>query len=63
MKVDELRIGMKVAYSRPTPQGIRESIPMEVVAIFKDGTVYLDFEGNEGDVWEVNAKDLKLVND
>ena len=27
----------------------------------KDGTVYLDFEGNEGDVWEVNIKDLKLV--
>lgn len=24
----------------------------DVVSIFEDGTVYCDFEGNEGDVWE-----------
>lgn len=45
------------------------SPPMTVVAIFahlkdiKDpksraGTVYLDFEGNEGDVWEEDIADL-----
>ena len=34
---------------------------MQVTAIFQDGTVYLDFEVNEGDVWEANIKDLKLV--
>lgn len=24
-----------------------------------NGTVYLDFEGNEGDMWEEEAKDLQ----
>lgn len=61
MKVEDLTIGMKVVELLPTPQGIRESIPMDVVAIFKDGDVYLDFEGNEGDVWEAKAKDLKQI--
>lgn len=27
----------------------------------KDGTVYLDFEGNEGDMWEEEAKDIQKV--
>ncbi len=31
--------------------------PMQVTAIFDD-TVYLDFEGNEGDVWECSEKDI-----
>lgn len=31
--------------------------PMYVDSIFQD-TVYLEFEGNEGDVWEENIKDL-----
>lgn len=61
MELERLRIGMKVVELLPSLQGMRESIPMEVVAIFKDGTVYLDFEGNEGDVWEAKAKDLKQV--
>lgn len=34
--------------------------PMYVDAIFRD-TVYLEFEGNEGDVWEENIKDLVPV--
>lgn len=25
------------------------------------GDVYLDFEGNEGDMWEVSVEDLELV--
>lgn len=29
---------------------------MRVVAIHDDGTVYCDFDGNEGDVWEFDAK-------
>lgn len=61
MKVEDLHIGMKVVELLPSPQGTRDTIPMYVVAIFKDGDVYLDFEGNEGDVWEVEAKDLKQV--
>ncbi|MCS2293107.1 hypothetical protein [Bacteroides thetaiotaomicron] len=52
---------MTVVELLPSPQGVRETIPMQVTAIFQDGTVYLDFEGNEGDVWEANIKDLKLV--
>lgn len=31
--------------------------PMYVDSIFQD-TVYLEFEGNEGDVWEQDIKDL-----
>ena len=32
--------------------------PMQVVAIFKDGDLYLDFERNEGDVWECKADEV-----
>lgn len=34
--------------------------PMYVDSIFRD-TVYLEFEGNEGDVWEENVKDLSPI--
>lgn len=34
--------------------------PMYVDSIFRD-TVYLEFEGNEGDVWEENIKDLTPI--
>ena len=39
-----LRIGNKVQDNN--------GFIFDVVSIFKDGTVYSDFEGNEGDVWE-----------
>lgn len=49
------------------PQGERFSIPMQVVGIFSnisgespDDTVYLDFEGNEGDVWEEEVGNMVL---
>ena len=35
----------------------KRSIPMYVKAIFRD-EVYLDFDGNEGDVWEEDAENL-----
>ena len=41
-----------------------DGFPMTVVGIYstladlKNGTVYLDFEGNAGDVWEEESKDL-----
>ena len=50
MTVEELRLGNWVH------QG--NGFPMQVVAIFED-EVYLDFEGNEGDVWECKIADLK----
>lgn len=56
MKVEELHIGDTVVFMI---NGNKESIPMTVVGILSDGTVYLDFDGNEGDVWEEEAKDLK----
>lgn len=49
MKAKELRLGNIVAE--------KSGFMMHVVAIYQD-TVYLDFEGNEGDVWEVDEKDL-----
>lgn len=41
-----------------------DGFPMIVVGLFSslkdlsNGTVYLDFEENEGDMWEEEAKDL-----
>ena len=37
--------------------GAKTQFPMYVVGIFDD-VVYLDFEGNEGDVWEEKEKDM-----
>lgn len=53
MKITDLRIGDRV-------QNRYTKFQMTVVAIFKEGTVYLDFEGNEGDVWEENVEDLEF---
>lgn len=53
MKTNELRLGNWI---EEESYGKR-SIPMQVVAIFED-SVYLDFEGNEGDVWEEEDKNL-----
>lgn len=65
MKTTDLKIGDLVRIKLPSPQGERFSIPMQVVGIFSningespDDTVYLDFEGNEGDVWEEEVKNL-----
>lgn len=43
MNSSDLRVGNLVQYN---------CFPMHVVAVYQDGTVYCDFEGNEGDVWE-----------
>ena len=61
MKIEDLRIGQKVVSIVKFKYTERESIPMKIVSIFEDGTVYLDFEGNEGDVWEDNVENLKPV--
>lgn len=53
MKITELRIGDRV-------QNRYTKFKMTVVAIFEDGTVHLDFGGNECDVWEYNIKDLEF---
>lgn len=45
--IKDLRIGDMIV-----EKNHRESTPMEVVAIFSDGDIYCDFDGNEGDVWE-----------
>lgn len=65
MKTTDLKIGDWVRYKFKSPQGERISIPMQVVGIFSSfnkispkDTVYLDFEGNEGDVWEEEVGNL-----
>lgn len=68
MKITSLKIGDWVQIKLPSPQGERLSIPMQVVGLFscfnnpspKD-TVYLDFEGNEGEVWEEEVQNLVKV--
>ena len=65
MKITDLKIGDAVCMRMKSPQGERLSIPMQVVGLLstynnpspKD-TVYLDFEGNEGDVWEEEVQNL-----
>ena len=51
MKTTDLRIGNKVAVN---------GFEMEVVALFTD-TVYLDFKGNEGGVWEEKIEDIEAI--
>lgn len=57
MKITELKIGDKVCNKE-------DGFPMTVVGLYlsladlSNGTVSLDFEGNEGDMWEEDAKDL-----
>lgn len=65
MKITSLKIGDWVRIKLPSPQGERLSIPMQVVGLFSSfnnsspkDTVYLDFEGNEGDVWEEEVQNL-----
>ena len=57
MKITELKIGDKVCNKE-------DGFPMTVVGLnstladLSNGTVFLDFEGNEADMWEEEAKDL-----
>lgn len=39
----------------------RNDFPMYITCLFQDATVYLDFKGNEGDVWEENLSDIKPI--
>lgn len=57
MDIRDIKIGDKVCNKD-------DGFPMIVVGLYStlsnlsDGTVSLDFEGNEGDMWEEEAKDL-----
>lgn len=53
IKVSELRIGNKIS--------IHKGFEVEVVGIFKDGTIHVNFDGNEGDVWEVDEEDIEGI--
>lgn len=61
MNITELRIGDRV-------QEKNTRFPMTVVGLYstldnlKLGTVDLDFEGNEGDMWECKPEELERVN-
>lgn len=68
MRATDLKIGDSVRIKLPSPHGDRLSIPMQVVGIFSSlnetnpkDTVYLDFEGNEGDMWEEEVQNLVKV--
>ena len=62
MKITELNIGDRV-------QEIDTRFPMTVVGLHSTlddiekgkGDVYLDFEGNEEDMWECEAEELERV--
>lgn len=65
MEIKDLKIGDWVQMKLPSPQGERLSMPMQVVGLLSSfnnpspkDTVYLDFEGNEGDVWEEEVQNL-----
>lgn len=68
MRTTDLKIGDSVRIKLPSPHGDRLSIPMQVVGIFSSlnginpkDTVYLDLEGNEGDIWEEEVQNLVKV--
>ncbi|WP_195293172.1 hypothetical protein [Bacteroides uniformis] len=70
MDITDLKIGDWVRIKLPSPQGERLSIPMQVVGLLSSfnnpspkDTVYLDFEGNEGDVWEEEVQNLVYSNE
>lgn len=58
MDIRDIKIGDKVCNKD-------DGFPMTVVGLhstladLKNGTVCLDFDGNEGDMWEEEAKDLQ----
>ena len=52
IKTKDLRLGNYVTDN--------SGFTMYVVGIYED-TVLLNFEGNEGDVWEVNEEDIKPI--
>lgn len=62
MKINELHIGDIVCQKD-------DRFPMVVVGLHSTldelakgkGDVYLDFEGNEGDMWECEVDELELV--
>jgi len=56
MKITDLKIGDMVCDKKT-------KFPMHVVGIFEDGTVYLDFEHNEGGNWEDDIKNLEFVDE
>lgn len=58
MKPNELTIGAWVQEYLPIPD--KMSMPMQVVGVFND-IAYLDFEGNEGDVWEAEIENLRSI--
>lgn len=51
MKIKELMLNNWVL------AGTKTQFPMQVIGVFKD-VVYLDFEGNEGDMWEEKENDI-----
>ena len=63
MDITELKIGDRVRIKLPSPQG--ERLSMQVIGMLSSfnnpspkDTVYLDFEGNEGDIWEEEVQNL-----
>lgn len=58
MIVQDLKIGYTVC--TVTSFG-RLTMPMYIAGILNDGTIYLDFDNNEGGMWEVDIKDIAPV--
>lgn len=58
MIVQDLKIGYTVC--TVTSFG-RLTMPMYIAGILNDGTIYLDFDNNEGDMCEVDIKDIAPV--
>jgi hypothetical protein len=59
MKPNELTIGAWVQEYLPIPD--KMTMPMQVVGIFNDSIAYLDFGGNEGDVFEAEIENLRGI--
>lgn len=56
LTLQDITVGDYVQEWSEIPQQF--SMPMYVDSIFSDGDIYLNFEGNEADVWETKIKDI-----
>lgn len=62
IKIEDVRIGDKVRFYCGSRKD-RVTFEMEVEGIFKDGTLYVNFEGNDGDIIEERISNVATLND
>lgn len=63
LKVTDLRVGDKVREKATGFELIVTSIFWSIHSPLTEATLSVDFEGNEGDVWEMELEEVELIDD